>query len=139
MNDEVTGDQTNVGGAMTPPAGLAVAEETRKVISPTAMYATLAFKYEETSVVHGQLFQMRGRPNDAALVGVGHFKEVKEAYPAGAYEHPCLRCSRIFVDEYFQTMHEERCPAQEIRVEPGTIDITKNPEAAAALKDALGG
>jgi hypothetical protein len=145
MNDEdriaEVQDASEAGGEPSLASGpdLAVAEETRAKIDPTAYYSTLSFKYEEAQIVHGQIFELRGMPNDSALVGVGHFKEVKEAYPAGAYEHPCVRCGRIFIDDYFKTMHDDNCPPQEVRVEPGTIDLTKNPEATAALKEALGG
>lgn len=95
---------------------------------PKGHYVGRAFQYNEFELETGQVFEPRGSPNDAVLIGNRYLIEISDAYPTGYEAYTCVRCSKVFVAPEYKLMHDSRCPEQVL-----DTDTTPGAEVASSL------
>ncbi len=83
----------------------------------TGHFATRAFQYDEIMLQAGEIFELKGRPNDAVLISAGHISEIREVFPSGVDVHDCVRCNRKFVDSNFKFQHDVTCERAALELE----------------------
>ena len=95
-------------------------------ITDTKYYVTKDMKYDTYHLERGEIFMPLGRANDAALIRVDYFRDVKEDYPHGTDEAQCVACGKTFVEQMYKAMHDNREHTEEIEV-----DLSEGPNAVA--------
>lgn len=83
-------------------------------------------KYDVFHFERGEIVELRGHPNDAALIRVDYVTPLKVDYPNGCEEASCVSCGKVFVDQSFKAMHDKNH-----HIDEPEIDLSQGPDATA--------